>query len=111
MSDSRRDSIQDHNRNVNDATIDSITDINWIDDTANFNNSKILRPDIGESIHIMQLNIEGISTSKCEFLENLLYEEKIDIVAHRPRRYKICSERLQYGQRNPQRKIWHCYLC
>ncbi len=81
MGDSYRDSIQDYNRNVNDTNTDSITDFNWINDTANFNNSTILSPEIGDSIRIMQLNIEGISTPKCEFLENSLHDEKIDIVA------------------------------
>src|ERR1700744_1819987 len=81
MSDSYIDSIRDYNANVNDTNTDSITDFNLINETANFNISTIVNPDIGESLRIMHLNIEGISTSKCEFLENILYEEKIDIVA------------------------------
>lgn len=40
-----------------------------------------MKPEIGDMIRIMQLNIEGISKPKCEVLEKLLYEEIIDIVA------------------------------
>lgn len=78
MSDSYSDSIRDYNANVNDTNTDSI---NLINDTANFNSSTIVKPDIGDSLRIMQLNIEGISVPKCGVLENSLHEEKIDVVA------------------------------
>lgn len=81
MSDSYSYSIRDYNQNVNDTNTDSITDFNLINDTANFNNSTILNPEIGDSLRILQLNIEGISAPKCEVLENVLYEKKIDVAA------------------------------
>lgn len=71
MSDSYNDSIRDYSRNVNDSKTDTITDFNFINGTANFNNSSIVKPEIGDSLRIMQLNIEGISASKCEVLEVL----------------------------------------
>lgn len=40
-----------------------------------------MKSEIGDSLRILQLNIEGISASKCEVLENTLYEEKIDVAA------------------------------
>lgn len=81
MSDSYSDSIRDYNANVSDKNMDSITDINWINDTANFNHTTIVKPEIGDMIRVMQLNIEGISKPKCKVLAKLLYEETIDIVA------------------------------
>lgn len=111
MSDSYSDSIQDYNQNVNDTNTDSITDFNLINDTANFNNSTILNPEIGDSLRILQLNIEGISAPKCEVLENVLYEKKIDAVAFDTGRSSIGSERLHNDRCITPQAIRHSNIC
>lgn len=59
-------------------TEDSINDFN-VNETANLNNSTIVNPDIGDSLRILQHNIERISKWKCEYLEKLLFSENIDV--------------------------------
>lgn len=57
----------------------SIDDSNIRNVTANFNASTIINPDIGGNINIMQLNVEGISKQKCEYMEKQFVDEDIDV--------------------------------
>lgn len=48
-------------------------------ETWNFNNNSIINPELGEGLNILQLNIEGISEQKCDYLTKLNSEERIDV--------------------------------
>lgn len=66
------------NSNMN-ATIDSVYNSNNV--TLNQQDGSLANPYIGDNLQILQQNIEGISSRKCEYLTALLNEQKIDVAA------------------------------
>lgn len=79
------------------STSDSINVINSNNTSAYLDESFRVNQEIGGMIRIYQLNIEGISQRKCEFLTKQISDENIDIIALQETHLHEDSKRAYIG--------------